>query len=162
MKVWQSAKSLSLGHLGALLLSVCPCAFSQTAVDPTIWKATVTQILQAMGVSPSQAGTLTSVAVGKMTLVGDQPLSGAIKYETSGLSKIRSEFTAPDGLVIRVVNSGEGTIQRPNKAPRRLSRNNTVFEEKLSQGPASLATGMLITIQNGHRGNSRLMLRVRK
>lgn len=112
----------------AVMFVLIPCAaISQVSIDQTDSKTAVRQIVQAMGISPTEVGTVTSVAVGKMTLVGEQPLTGSIKYETSGSDKIRSEFQAPDGLVVRIVNSGEGTIQRPNKPTRRLSRNNTVF-----------------------------------
>lgn len=87
----------------------------------------VSRAWQAMGISPEIAASTTSVARGRLTLVGDNPLSGAITFKTSGTEKVRSEFESPDGTVVRIVNAGSGTIQFPGKPPRRLSPKNTLF-----------------------------------
>jgi len=95
---------------------------AQASQDPVVSRS-----LQAMGMPLATDPSITSFAKGKLTLVGENPLTGAVTFQTRGPEKIRSEFEASDGTVVRIVNAGAGTIQFPGKAPRKLSPKNTLF-----------------------------------
>jgi hypothetical protein len=109
-----------------LLASFCAAQTEPKAASADQTRAL--QSVQAMGISPLAAKTVTSVVIGKLTLVGDNPLTGAITYKTSGLDKFRSDFEGPDGTTTRIVNSGSGVFLMPGRHPRKLSKSNTLFE----------------------------------
>jgi hypothetical protein len=79
-----------------------------------------------------------SLATGTLTLYGENIKGGntvAMVLKTKGRKLVRVELQRDSGTTVRILNDGQGTIQRPDGTVRHLLMNNT-FGERVSHIPA--------------------------
>jgi hypothetical protein len=83
----------------------------------------------AMGGAQAIAGYQDSLASGTVTIsAGGNPVSYPITMKSKGLRETRVELQMPKGSNIRIVNQGQGAIQRPDGSVKALDSNNTFYE----------------------------------
>src|SRR5262249_25405368 len=79
-----------------------------------------------------------SLATGTLTLYGSNIKGGnviPVVLNTKGSNLTRRELTRASGTTVRILNDGQGVIQKPDGTVRRLLMNNT-FGERVSHIPA--------------------------
>jgi hypothetical protein len=83
----------------------------------------------AMGGAQAVAAYQDSVASGTVTIyAGGTPVSYPITMKSKGLRETRVELQLPKGTNVRIVNQGQGAIQRPDGGVKTLDSNNTFYE----------------------------------
>jgi outer membrane lipoprotein-sorting protein len=85
--------------------------------------------LLAMSGTTSLNSILDSQTTGTLTLYApDGPVSMPITYNTKGTHQIRVELQQPAGMAVRIVNNGQGILQKPDGSIVNLLMNNTLAE----------------------------------
>lgn len=133
-----------------IFLAVCLCLSVPFSAAQSISKnaqalAIAQRSVAAMGgptaLSAAGDGVLApdSIATGTLTLYGNNVKDKAnvipIVLKTKGTGRVRLELQWPSGITIRILNSGEAVMQRPDGTMRRLLMNNT-YSERVSHIPA--------------------------
>jgi hypothetical protein len=117
--------------LALVYLSTTSLVFAQS---PTVGSAPKDP--QALAIAQksllAMSGTMSildSQATGALTLyVPDGPVSMPITYKTKGTNHIRVELQQSAGTAIRIVNNGQGILQKPDGSIVDLLMNNTLAE----------------------------------
>jgi hypothetical protein len=91
--------------------------------------AVVQKSLLAMSGTTSLNSILDSQADGTLTFYApDGPVPMPIMYKTKGTHQIRVELQQSAGTVVRIVNNGQGILQKPDGSIVNLLMNNTLGE----------------------------------
>ena len=117
------------------LCSLIACSSDAAAASKYVLKqdpqavAVAQAAFDAMGGAKAITGYQDSLAAGTATIYsGGDPVLYPITMKSKGLRETRVELQMPKGTNVRIVNQGQGVIERPDGTVKLLDSNNTFYE----------------------------------